>query len=104
MGRIAEAVEGYRNMKGVTESQLTQMAYNLIKGKPTNLAAGLAIARLALELYPKSAAAHHRLAEAHEALGDSSRAILHYQKVLELDANNTDVRESLRKLGVSNKK
>jgi tetratricopeptide (TPR) repeat protein len=86
-------------MKGVDENKLTMMAYNLIKGKPTNLPAGLAIARLALELYPKSAAAHHRLAEAYKALGDSSRAIFHYQKVLELNANNTDVRESLRKLG-----
>jgi CubicO group peptidase (beta-lactamase class C family) len=104
MGRIAEAVEGYRNMKGVTESQLTQMAYNLIKGKPTNLTAGLAIARLALELYPQSAAAHHRLAEAYEALGDNSRAIDYYQKVLELDAHNIDARERLKKLGVLNKK
>jgi Tfp pilus assembly protein PilF len=80
------------------------MAHNLIKGKPTNLTAGLAIAKLALELYPESAVVHHRLAEGYEALGDNSRAILHYQKVLELNADNLDVRNSLRKLGSLNKK
>jgi tetratricopeptide (TPR) repeat protein len=104
MGRIAEAVEGYRILEGVDENKLTMMAHNLIKGKPTNLTAGLAIAKLALELYPESAVVHHRLAEGYEALGDNSRAILHYQKVLELNADNLDVRNSLRKLGSLNKK
>lgn len=101
MGRIQEAVEGYRGMKSVNENKLTFMAYNLIKGKPSNVPAGLALAALALELYPKSAAAHHRLGEAYEKLGDKSQAAFHYRKVLEIEADNKDVTESLRNLGAA---
>ncbi len=85
-------------MKSVSENKLTYMAYNLIKGKPSNVAAGLAIASLALELYPESAAVYHRLGEAYEKLGDKRQAISYYRKVLGLDADNKDVKESLKKL------
>ena len=73
MGRIQEAVEGYRGMKTVNENNLTFMAYNLIKGKPSNLPAGLALAALALDLYPKSAALITALAKLTKNLATKAR-------------------------------
>lgn len=97
IGRYAEAIEGYRKLK-INENQLTYMAYTLILGKPANVTGGLELAQLAIELYPQSAMAHQRAAEAYEVSGDRRRAVEYYRKTAELDPQNAEVKEKLKSL------
>ncbi|HVG39074.1 MAG TPA: serine hydrolase [Pyrinomonadaceae bacterium] len=103
MNRTEEAIEGFRKMKSGNENGLTYLAYTLVNGKPARPDQGLAVAKLACELYPQSPIAHFRAGEAYEKLGDEKQAALYYRKVLVLEAGNQDARERLHKLGALTK-
>jgi CubicO group peptidase (beta-lactamase class C family) len=66
-----------------SENELNGWGYQLFGQK--NLPAALAIFRLNVELYPKSANAYDSLAEALEAAGNRAEAIISYKKSLALD-------------------
>lgn len=86
-------------MQGINENMLTYTAYQLIRGRPAKVAAGMALAGLAQEMFPSSAAAHQRLAEGSDILGDIKKAAFHYQRALSLDPENKEIMAALEKLG-----
>ena len=48
-----------------------------------------------LELYPDHSPAHHDLARAYYQNGDNDRALMHFEKAVNLDPENTDYKKSL---------
>jgi tetratricopeptide (TPR) repeat protein len=54
--------------------------------------------KLAEELYPNVANTYDSLGEAYMVAGQTEKAIFNYQKSLELDADNTNAVEMLKKL------
>ena len=73
------------------EATINSAAYELLRS--SRAADALALFRLNVELYPRSANAHDSLAEAFETTGDTARALATARKALELiagDATLTD--------------
>jgi len=63
-----------------------------------NPAQAVEIFRLYVEAYPQSAAAYENLAGAYEEVGDTSQAIKNYERSLQLNPQNTNAGERLKKL------
>ena len=105
-GKVAEAWERYRQIKkdtpnspSVNEGRLIGDGYNLVQeGK---LAEGIALLKVAIDLYPKSNTAYDVLADAYETNGQKDLAIEMYKKSLEVNPQNANARERLKKLGGS---
>ena len=74
----------------------TAKAYDLIKEKKLNEA--IAVLKLNTVAFPKSGNAFDSLAEAYLDAGDEKSAIESYKKSLELDPQNDNAREVLKKL------
>ena len=102
-GKLAEATEGYKKIKGekpnnvvVSEARLNDLGYSLLReGK---VAEASTILKVNVELYPQSANAYDSLAEAYMASGEKPLAIANYKKSLELNPQNTNAVEMLKKL------
>jgi CubicO group peptidase (beta-lactamase class C family) len=102
-GKIAAAIEQYRQIKketplnpSVDEGRLNSVGYGLLRQQ--KLAEAIAIFKVNVELYPKSANTYDSLAEAYAANGEKDLAIANYQKSLELNPKNPNAREMLKKL------
>jgi Flp pilus assembly protein TadD len=63
-----------------------------------NMEAALEIFKLNVELYPKSANVYDSLGEAYLKLGDNENASTNYRKSLELNPENNNAKEALRRL------
>lgn len=103
-GRHGEAVEAYRKIKQekpgnvtVSEQRLNGLGYSLLEQK--RLAEAIAVFKLNVEFYPKSANVYDSLGEAYMMNGEKELAITNYKKSLELDPNNSNAAEMLKKLG-----
>ncbi|MGY2134256.1 serine hydrolase [Hymenobacter sp. HD11105] len=94
LGRIPEAVAGYRQFK-LNEYQLTYLAYELLNRRPSNPAAAQGLLELALEQFPQSAVVHTRWGDLYLGRGDKPRAIAAYQTALRLDPDDKELREKL---------
>lgn len=78
------------------ESEFNAMGYRLMAaGK---MKAAIEIFKLNVELYPKSANVYDSLAEAYMNSGDKRNAIKNYKKSLELNPDNNNAKEMLKKL------
>jgi len=102
-GKISEAIEGYRKIKQATpahptvsEARLNNLGYNLLRQK--KLPESLALLKLNVEFYPNAWNTYDSLAEAYMTNGDKELAIANYKKSLELNPQNTNGREMLKKL------
>jgi CubicO group peptidase (beta-lactamase class C family) len=103
-GKVAEALERYRQIKkdtpnspSVNQGRLIGDGYNLVQeGK---LAQGIALLKVAIDLYPTSTDAYDFLADAYETNGQKDLAIETYKKSLEVNPQNANAREKLKKLG-----
>jgi tetratricopeptide (TPR) repeat protein len=102
-GRIGEAVEAYRRIKrdtpesaSVREGRLNNIGYMLIADKKYPEA--IAILKLNVELYPQSSNAYDSLGEVYMLSGQKQLARENYRKSLELDPNNRNAVEMLKKL------
>jgi CubicO group peptidase (beta-lactamase class C family) len=102
-GRADEAVEAYRKIKrespnnvAVAEERINQLGYTLLGEKKYPEA--IAIFNLNVELYPQSANTYDSLAEAYMSSGNKELAIKNYKKSLELDPNNKNAAEMIKKL------
>ncbi|WP_051719122.1 serine hydrolase domain-containing protein [Hymenobacter sp. IS2118] len=94
LGRIAEAVAGYRQLQ-LNEYQLTYMAYELFNRRPSNPAAVEGLLALALEKFPQSAVVHARWGDLYLSRGDKPQALTSYQTALRLNPGDKALQEKL---------
>lgn len=100
---IDAAVAEYRRMQKegfgdvfVNEGDLNGLAYSLMgQGK---LKEAIAILELIVESWPQSANAYDSLGEGCARAGDKARAIENYERSLQLDPNNANAVEMLKRL------
>ena len=97
MGRIADAVAGYRALK-LNVSQLTYMAYDFTTSRPTNLPAAEGILALAKEQFPNESMVYARLGDFYQAKGEKKQAIDAFRQGLNLDPLDEDMRKKLAQL------
>jgi len=97
MGRIADAMEGYRAMK-LNVYQLTYMAYDFATTRPSNLPAAEAVLELARQQYPKEGIVYARLGDLYQLRGEKDRAVAAFREAISLDPSDTDSKEKLKAL------
>jgi tetratricopeptide (TPR) repeat protein len=102
-GKISEAIEGYRKIfketprnVTVSENRLNNLGYGLLQQK--KLPEAIALLKLNVEFYPNAWNVYDSLAEAYMANGEKDLAIANYKKSLELNPQNANGREMLKKL------
>ena len=78
------------------ESELNGLGYRLLQAKKVKEA--IEIFKLNVEAYPHSANSYDSLAESYMVNGDNELAIQNYKKSLELDPQNLNAVEMLKKL------
>lgn len=96
-------IETYKNLKATEpdkynfkESQLNSLGYTFLQGN--NLEAAIEIFKLNVESYPESFNVYDSLGEACMLKGDNANAIINYEKSLQLNPENTNASEMLKKL------
>lgn len=96
-----EALREYRQGRAaaaaLNESQMNQLGYDLLYGvrRPQD---AIAVFKLNVEDYPQSFNVYDSLGEAYMVNNEKQLAIKNYQKSLELNPNNTNGAETLKKL------
>jgi tetratricopeptide (TPR) repeat protein len=98
---IDAALRSYRALKQspgyyVSEAQLNALGYRLLGMKKAKEA--IEIFKLNVESYPQSANVYDSLGEAYLTNGDKELAIRNYQRAVELNPQNTNAIEMLKKL------
>jgi CubicO group peptidase (beta-lactamase class C family) len=98
-----EALQEYREWRKerktgevVGESKMNQIGYNLLGAKKVKDA--IEVFKLNVEDYPQSSNTYDSLAEAYLRNGDKELAIQNYKRSVELNPNNTNGIEALKKL------
>ncbi|HYJ47759.1 MAG TPA: nuclear transport factor 2 family protein [Pyrinomonadaceae bacterium] len=81
----------------VSESQLNALGYRLLGLKKSREA--IEIFKLNAEAYPQSANVYDSLGEAYLTSGNRELAVRNYRKAIELNPQNTNAAEILKKLG-----
>ena len=99
----AEFIKKYRSFKSdpthiyiETESEMNRLGYRLMGG--SHLDEAIEIFKLNVESYPKSANAYDSLAESYMNKGNKNLAMKFYKKSLELNPNNNNAVEQIKKL------
>jgi CubicO group peptidase (beta-lactamase class C family) len=102
-GKIPEAADAYRKIKqntpanvAVREERLNGLGYSLLGEK--KYAEAIALFKLNVEFYPASSNVYDSLGEAYMLGGEKELARQNYRKSLELDPNNRNAVEMLKKL------
>ena len=98
-----KAIEVYKELKKKNpefqplENDLNEWAYRMLNGgeKPKE---ALEIFKLNVFLYPNSANVYDSVAEAYERNGLRQLAVTNYKRSLELDPNNTNAAQQLKRL------
>ena len=80
----------------VNEAQMNRIGYNLLAMKRVKDA--IEVFRLNVEDYPQSSNTYDSLGEAYMVNGDKDLAIKNYQRSIELNPENTNGVEMLKKL------
>jgi len=81
----------------LSESEMNSLGYYLLNTRKA-IDAAVAVFRLNVEAFPASANAYDSLGEAYMVKGDKELAIRNYQRSLELNPENTNAVEMLKKL------
>jgi CubicO group peptidase (beta-lactamase class C family) len=102
-GKTDEAVAAYRRTKkeqpnnvAVSEQRLNTLGYELLRAKKTR--ESVAVFTLNAELYPQSFNVYDSLADAYAESGDRELAIKNYRRSLELNPQNKNAIQMLKKL------
>lgn len=102
-GKADEAVAAYRRIKkeqpnnvAVSEQRLNTLGYELLRAKKTR--ESVAVFVLNTELYPQSFNVYDSLADAYAESGEKELAIKNYRRSLELNPQNTNATQMLKKL------
>lgn len=98
---IESALQSYRALKQsddyyVSETQLNALGYRLLSMKKVKEA--VEIFKLNVEAYPQSANVYDSLGQAYMTNGDKELAIRNYKRAVELNPQNTNAIEMLKKL------
>ena len=96
-GQLDQQLAQIRQASGIappSENDVNAWGYRLLRSG--RKAQAVAVLALGTRLYPDSFNAHDSLAEACEASGDTERAVRHYRRSLELNAENTHATGRLR--------
>jgi len=98
---IEQALQSYSALKQakdyyVTESQFNSLGYRLLGMKKVREA--IEIFKLNVEAYPQSANVYDSLGEAYATSGDKELAVKNYRRAVELNPQNTNAIEMLKKL------
>jgi tetratricopeptide (TPR) repeat protein len=98
---IESALQSFRTLKQssdyyVSESQLNALGYRLLSMKKVREA--IEIFKLNVEAYQQSANVYDSLGEAYMMNGDKDLAIRNYERAVELNPQNTNAIEMLKKL------
>jgi CubicO group peptidase (beta-lactamase class C family) len=103
-GKVDEAMQRYRQIKkdtpqnqSVNQGRLLNDAYNFVQAGKMN--EGIALFKVAIDLYPQSTDAYDLLADAYETNGQKDLAIAMYKRSLEVNPQNANARARLKKLG-----
>ena len=103
-GKISEALDAYRKIKRdtpqnvtVTEERLNNLGYTLMR--QNKLPEAIALLKLNVAFYPNAWNTYDSLGEAYMNAGEKDLAIANYKKSLELNPQNSNGREMLKKLG-----
>lgn len=78
------------------ENVLNRLGYELLRGG--RVEAAIALFRVNTEFFPASGNAYDSLAEGYMTAGDTTRAIVFYQKSLEADPDNRNAAQKLQEL------
>ena len=104
-GKISEAIEGYRKIfketprnVTVSENRINVLGYRLLNDQK-KVPEAIALFKLNVEFYPNAWNVYDSLADAYVASGEKELAITNYKKSLELNPQNENGREKLKKLG-----
>lgn len=97
MKNYTEAREAFGAMK-MNEYQITYLAYDLMNKKPLNMDAVKTILDLAKEQHPNASIVYSRWGDYYLKLNDKPNAIISYQKAIELDPTDQQVKEMLDSL------
>jgi len=102
-GKTAEALAGYRQIRkeqpqnvAVSENRLNLLGYELMGQK--KLAEAIAVFKLNVEFYPQAFNTYDSLGEAYMENGEREPAIANYKKSLELNPQNANGVQMLKKL------
>lgn len=102
-GKLDEAMAGYRRLKKdtpadpmVSEQRLNTLGYTFMRQK--KMAEAIAVFKVNVELYPDSWNTYDSLGEAYMNNGDKDLAIENYKKSLQLNPQNNNGAETLKKL------
>lgn len=100
---VAAAVVQYHRLKGsnpngydFSEGALNQLGYRL--SRANRMADAIAIFKLNIEQFPKSAEVYESLASAYEKDGQKQLALENYRKSLELDPKNQHAADQIKQL------
>jgi tetratricopeptide (TPR) repeat protein len=100
---VESAVRQYRELKRTQankydfgEEMLNDLGYDLLRNQKIKEA--IEIFKLNVETFPQSANVYDSLGEAYMVNGDKESAIKNYEKSLELDSQNPNAVERLKKL------
>lgn len=102
-GKADEAVAAYRRIKkekpdnvSVSEQRLNTLGYELLRAK--KLRESIAVFALNAELYPQSFNVYDSLGDAYRESGEKELAVKNYRRSLELNPQNRNATEMLKKL------
>ena len=97
MEKYDEAKKAFAAMK-MNEGQITYLAYDLMNRKPLNEKAVRTILDVATEQHPNSSMVFSRWGDFYLKLNDKPNAIKNYQKVLKIDPNDQQTKDTLNGL------
>ncbi|MDI9859374.1 serine hydrolase [Flectobacillus roseus] len=97
MQKYDEAKKAFAAMN-MNEGQITYLAYDLMNKKPLHLKAIKTILDVALEQHPNSSMVHSRWGDYYLKINNKASAIKSYQRALELDPNDQQLKENLTTL------
>lgn len=96
---MAAAVKKFHKVKddySLVPGELESLVFSLrLKGKGREM---IEVSKLYVDEYPKSVRAHKKLGDLYIRMGNQEKAAMSYEKVLELDPDNVEVLEILKKI------